>query len=401
MEFGKVRNFKLDPMGTPLYLKFEEIFWKKSLWYYYQNTLMDDFRNLDSVFQDPKEFIRLYLEISKKELPDNLKDYLNNKENIRRMSHTVSTFFLGLLLYEEMGSIKCYLNHYLNKLERMIYESDTEQEYIELPFSYYWFLMCFYHDFGYFIVKKNDGGIDIFGETNWRDIKIEGKELLDELLPLGVDIPTFIVESCKEYLDYSSERFRDKESDEHLDHGTISGLIYYTERKKRNQELFNQPDNIGKTSCITHDGRVPLHWSKFLYEIVHSSISWNIISHNFWFKKSTNGEIYKNRLNSLITDVPLVKIKDYPMYFFMTLIDTIDPVKILTKDDDPDIEDKTLEILKNVGFMKDSSTLFQLDLTSKYSFDNYYQGMRGNDYWLGITDLGDRVNQTVKISISL
>jgi len=137
-------------------------------WFYYEEYPynLHEFRNLDDILNNPGEFVKKYLLKGSKE-PE-FYEYLDRPEFKYRLTHTVSIFFLGVILYNEVDFLKKCIDKYLISLELEIIEKDPHHECIELPFSYYWFLVCFYHDLGYFSLRNDDVRFSKQGEMGKR-----------------------------------------------------------------------------------------------------------------------------------------------------------------------------------------------------------------------------------------
>jgi len=296
------------------------------------------------------------------------------------MTHTVSIFFLGIILYHKVKFIKKCVDRYLISLEIKIIEKDPNHEFVKVPFKYYWFLVCFYHDLGYFSLKNE--GVNLFNHDTWEGREFEVRTILEKIKGLGHGIPDFIMNNSFKYLDYRKEQFINDESDEPIDHGFLSGTYYYYNREKKFKEIFSSIENRYKDRCVENE----LHWSKYLLEVVHPSISWNIISHNVWFKKEIEGTGYRDKgMNDLISNHPKVVISEYPLYFLLSLVDTIDFVKSFINLNDFDIDwvTNTRTVLENVSFEKTTtSNSFRIQLEG-YDRDQFYLKMKKNEYWLG------------------
>lgn len=99
----------------------------RNLWNYYNSYFENPFNNS----QKATEFIDKFLKVGGKSLAVNMSD--TNCEVRRRNFHSVFVYFLGILLYNELG-------------EELEIVSETGKNY---EFPYLWYLVCLAHDYGY------------------------------------------------------------------------------------------------------------------------------------------------------------------------------------------------------------------------------------------------------------
>lgn len=351
----------------------------RNKWYYYnergENHL--GFQVINEILTNPGEFVKKYLLKGLKE-PE-IYELLDIPLFKARMTHTVSIFFFGIILYDKIEYITKCIDKYLVSLEIEIMEKDPDHEYIKLPFCYYWFLVCFYHDMGYFSINNPD--IRLFNKESWEDKELEVRSILEILINKGNGIPDFIKNSSFNYMEYRKKEYQLGNQNEPIDHGFLSGTYYYYNREKKFKEIFSRLRNHGKNSCIENG----LHWSRFMMEIVHPTISWNIISHNMWFSKEIDGEKYRdNGLNDLITNHPKVKIGEFPLYFLLCFVDTIDFVKYFVRDNSPTYSEDTKNVLEKISFDNSvNSKSFEIQITD-LDFNEFYKKIKKNESWLGI-----------------
>ena len=72
-------------------------------------------------------------------------DKLKNEEpDTNRLRHVVSLFFLGIALYSNISVIRDYIDNQISGLGILNKENSAERR-----FSFFWFLLCIYHDLGY------------------------------------------------------------------------------------------------------------------------------------------------------------------------------------------------------------------------------------------------------------
>jgi len=353
---------------------FSKLLDQKEKWSYYKHFDYENF-DIERIKYYPYQFVEKYLRVGDKS-PDDLVNQFPLRDD-RKMFHSVSIFFLGIYLYTESNTIKKYVNEYLDKIKSVVKDKGED---IDIVFPYYWFLTCFYHDLCFEVSIRDEYDGDFYGYNLWNiEIEKKVKKTLDSLQPLGIDIPQHIKNCVKKYLDYRKDKGNPIE---HIEHGILGGTYFYHERR----EKFNKKRDFmgGRDSFIDPD--TGLHWSTNLLEQVHSSISWTIISHNIWYPEPDDRKNYiDNHLNELL-DKPKVSINRYPLYFFLCLIDTLDPVKYFSDEIRRERKISKDEYLKNcdLTMVNDSQFIIQLKGDIIIYFENYYYKLKGSEYWLGI-----------------
>lgn len=175
-------------------------------WNYYRNNL-----DINSILQseNSRNFIHDYFENGAKVLPmlinpESARNYINdyftaarkeyalsfdfdeqNQLPDDRAIHTVSAFFLGLLI-----------ENCLNGEDTLCIESNNNN----FPFSYLWFLTCLYHDYGYCVTERDNISVSFptrapeanknrFGNLNSRSF--EYRALGQSKRILGIDLSPF------------------------------------------------------------------------------------------------------------------------------------------------------------------------------------------------------------------
>lgn len=306
---------------------FEELLKDKKIWQYYDDMNISD--DIGSIFDDPKDFIKEYLDIGDK-LTLELKDIMIELSQVNpgRLKHTVAIYFLGILLYSKCISIRKHIDLYIKKKEEEVHSTN-------ISFNYYWFLICFIHDIGYSFKHQNPvASFEIFGTTGSASIEKEVVRILEKMEGCDI-IPRGVVSSWNNYLNY---RKSDENNGERIDHGILAGAYFYYALK----ELYLQKkvNNENKEEFIDNN----LFWSVKMLKNVHMPIAWIIVAHNMWYCNkncATKKDIKKYEdagLNDLIIDKPIVNLKKYPLYFLLCLVDSIDPVKFLNNKGENDIE---------------------------------------------------------------
>ena len=167
-----------------------------------------------------------------------------------RAKHTISIFFLGILLYEKCGSIKESIDQKLKIITNNANCNDKNHNY---PFTYLWFLICFYHD----VATSFETDFDKLEEK----IELEIPEFKDDL------IPSFYKDIWLSYLRY-------RQCDNKLDHGIFGGLLFYNDMEKifeQKKDSYEKESNVKITDekWFIVSG---LRWSKKILENIHNPI---------------------------------------------------------------------------------------------------------------------------------
>lgn len=273
---------------------FKKIIERPKDWQYYSTEInISNLNNSD----DCKKFIEKQINISEKsdtELFNSIEKL--SKTSPGRLSHIVSTFFLGLWFFNHKQTTflrKAIMNEFA-KLDIFTNTQDFEHQ-----FKYIWFMATLFHDLGYPAEES------------------EGEKLKSRIPSTKLSVPPFYNDV---YFDYYKYR-------EYKEHGIYAGIQFYLNMCNIRQEK----EKVGNTN---------LYWRKELDEL-YQYVAWTIISHNIWFINDTldnrrNGKVqqYKdNNLDPLIisnfNESPDYKIKfhEYPFFVFFCIIDTIEPLK--------------------------------------------------------------------------
>lgn len=213
-----------------------------------------------------------------------------NIEGLRLPNHICSVFFLGIIIYNNTSLHKKY------KIE------NNAPGYESFPFI--WFLIALFHDNAYQIEEDKDLARSI---NNIEDLKTL----------YGIENFFFDKKSTKcQQLINSREKYfsyRLKEWGK-IDHGLLGGILLFDRLVKiRKEKKKNNEEN--------------LFWGQKLvnqYKLAADAIS----IHNIWLPEEKNRKTYKKSgLSELINFTP-IKFKDFPLFYILGLVDTIEPFKI-------------------------------------------------------------------------
>ncbi|MFK8281587.1 hypothetical protein [Capnocytophaga cynodegmi] len=243
-----------------------------------------------------KKFIREFIKLSGK-----AKNVLNEEiEKIgNRATHIVSTFFIGHYIYQNT-EFKNLIDEQIGVLCKKWQAESSD------CFSYIWFLTCLFHDLGYAIEKE---------EKKYNSLE-ELKKNTRELKAVE-EIPNFYNKVHIGYYEYhNNEHSRN-------DHGITAAYLMYNSLCKVRKIAEEYPDKTQGN----------LFWGKEL-ENIYNFCAWNILAHNIWFcseeDKDTAEKYKKYKLDELILSDKnryKIELKKYPFFFFLCLVDTIEPYK--------------------------------------------------------------------------
>lgn len=261
--------------------------------------------------------------------------------DLRLPNHICSVFFLGVLLYYKTSFHKKY------KL------GNNEPGYSSYPFI--WFLIALFHDNAYQMESENAlANISSLDDLE-KHFSIE-HHLLDKKFPKCTEL----IQSRKSYFLFRLQQWK------LIDHGILGGLLLFDRLVKirREKKLANE-DN--------------LFWGKSLeyqYKLAANAIS----IHNIWLPTIETQENYKKfGLDNLINFKP-VKFRDFPFFYILGIVDTIEPLKTYQADG---FSDKY--ILENLSFdFRKSSLVVSNNINSKLDFNKLIAKTIYFENWLDI-----------------
>lgn len=416
--------------------------------YYHANINAENILQADT----SSRFIHQYFENGEKELPlllnpEDAAIFLENyflaarKERVisfefdrqyalpaERAIHTVSGFFLGLLIEN------CLNGENLLSIEYPEY----------FPFSYLWFLTFLYHDYGYCVAEREDSPIaiparapipnDIHLQRNSKIRFEEYRALRQVKTELGISLSPFspypgmfsyashghkvglenallrelTQRSCTiachsklqfntgvkihghqytstvvtRYFNYCiNERNR-------LDHGIIGGYLFYDRIIKNYLSAY---------LSALREARYPVSLSDFYFRDRHFSenqlpvfsyIADCILVHNIWKQSEDTCELYERyNLNTALGEAyKTITIKDNPLLYILAITDTLEPIKAYATIN-PEIvsESINLEYLPGTRMLTFSSSNNAVDIRT------LYQKAKGLEEWTSVrcTELRD------------
>jgi hypothetical protein len=286
----------------------------KNRWAYYSGL---EKYTLDKLRHNPKRFIKDYLGRGSK-LPPNVERIISLYLTEVRAYHTVSIFLLGIVVYENVKSLRESIDKYLEKFKK---------EYSELCFSYFWFQICFYHDIWSDLEKNTDLDTMKILETIFADAKVPNiSDVIHEMNQHSKVIPPEIRSCWHNYL-----KMREKKKNIWHDHGFAGGALYFYFRKLGFEDIRKRQDVIKVNHDRFYDRNTELYWSQELLDTAHQDIAWCIVAHNIWYIQEHDQnyqEYLDNSLEELIITQPIFEVVQYPLYYMLLLIDTFDVFKM-------------------------------------------------------------------------
>ncbi len=258
-----------------------------------------------------------------------------------RASHSVSMYLTGLCLHIECNALKCII--------------DNQLEIVNIDdFRYLWFLFSLYHD----------------STLHVEDVDSNSEQLISRQLE-------FMRKYFKHPYTLSNILlyYKFRISNGRNDHGIYAGCLFY----KRMSRNINNAVAQKRRICSRHNEYFDkndfyyknLHWSAE-HKKWHAFIASLIIKHNIWFRnieidlRTDIEEYVAHNIAAFIIDNNLrMSFDSNPLLFLFCIIDTIEPVKLLHK-----CCDKNIDILKGIGIsIKDIGDKLQLSITKSDNFE--------------------------------
>jgi hypothetical protein len=263
---------------------------------------------------------------------------------LRLPNHICSVFFLGILLYNKTDFIQKY------KLER------NAPGYATFPFI--WFLIALFHDNAYQMEDKNQ--LQKISSIN---------DLIDEF-----DIKHSLFDrkfsKCKELLSSRNNYFLFRKKNWNVvDHGILGGMLLFDRLVKIRREKHKANEDS-------------LFWGRKL-ETQYKTAANAISIHNIWLQPEKTCK--KFNLETLIKFTP-IKFSEFPLFYILGIVDTIEPLKIYKDDNLSDID-----IFKSIDFEFGSNFLkVSESKNSKIDFSKLIDKTKYFKNWLDINIISDK-----------
>ena len=361
-------------------------------WNYYERKMINP-------FEDPflvKDFIKEYFNYGGKSMV--VADLVNEMEPMRH-THTVSAYFLGLLIKQNICPDLEILSNS---------ESDSYR------FDYLWFLVCLFHDMGY--AQENDWMYKFRYKNDAKEFKKQYKEVFINKFPrsfvyddLGIIFcaPHLFRESFSSqgisqisnnsYIRYNNgyeikrsrysrdtvlnylEYCKMSEEIKHYDHGIVGGLWLYDSLIKNHYKQYSvekeKNKNISLDNFISSDN---LHFCKEQWRIF-AYLADCIMSHNMWPATNKTNELYgRCGLNELMLgQYKTIKFLENPILFLLAVADTLEPIKIYSG-----IGLSDIEIWNGISIQINSKKIKMRIMDSRMPLETISEKVIGIDSWL-------------------
>lgn len=339
---------------------YNEILLDKNKWDYYGNSWYQP-SDIINLFSNGESFIKSYLENGQK-LSERTSFQIDELSSSNRIKHTLSIYLLGILFYDKCLTIRRSVEKQLTQSERWItHEGEMT------PFTYYWFLICFFHDLGYCLeTKKIADALD--------DLIIYQEGKLSAILPTNyrsnLGIPSIIRDNIHKYFKY---RYMERNC---IDHGIIGAKLFFDERfdhyelKKKKYGMRNFIEN-------------KRYWSNTILQNIHLPVAWTIAAHNVWFDNGNTEYTSKYRdygLDGLIIKKPIISITKHPLLSLLSIVDSIDPIKFFLRENTEITIEKIHKEYK-IEFLENGFRINVMGIDTDIG-DRYYNQIRKIDEWI-------------------
>jgi len=213
---------------------------------------------------------------------------------LRLPNHINSVFFLGILFYYNTDFHKNY------QLEH------NEPGYSTFPFI--WFLIALFHDNAYQMEDKN-ALEDLASIADVQKYFSIDHLLFNEKIESNCQ---YLLDSREAYFNYRKSVWKV------VDHGILGGLLLYDRLVKirREKKRKNEGNHF---------------WGKNLeqqYLLAACAIS----LHNIWLPQKGMEEVYQNYGLDNLLSFKKIKFSDFPLFYILGIVDTIEPLKTYRDD---------------------------------------------------------------------
>ena len=295
-----------------------------------------------------------------------------------RYYHSASIFVLGMVIYKNVTILRNKINKFL--------KSDNYDEFL-----YSWFLSTFIHDLGYGVVTSDEPYM-----WNYTDINQISKKtysiLESKLSSVTGSVPKEVRENLLKYKRYKDWRINQNKSQEYIDHGHFSSAVFLEDREARFKKKKLNGEFIHLGNEIYKDKNTGLIWSDNILKDTQIKVGKVIAGHNVFFKRpyENDARVYRREgLEDLLVYEPVYSFDEYPFYFLMQLVDTIDLFKHYSKyyefGNNTNHQECYLRIFEDIDF-EFGENFIRLTFNN---FENeflkiYCREIRSECYWLPI-----------------
>jgi len=380
-------------------------------WKYYKGNMINPFEDRFDI----SDFIRKYFDYGGKGMV--VAELINEMEPMRHY-HTISTFFIGLLIKKKI----CPTLEIINDAD----ENDN------FEFSYLWFLVCLFHDMGYVQEKdwtykykyreNSNDYIRNYGKGKWRNHRDKGYEFDD--LGIVYAVPSIVkrmTSKCKD-MDFKKSgsylvRFNNEieisdamysrktilnylefckmdENIRHYDHGIVGGLWLYDSLMKNYNKQFVIKKRTDKNIDF-YNFSIPENLHFFAEQRnIFAYLADCINAYNMWpANEGTNQKYKKCKLDELTKErFKLIRFRDNPILFILALADTLEPIKTYA-----DLHMSEIEIWSGIDIEIEQDSLIIKVLDNRMPFDRIASKVIGIDEWIDVKIVIDTECRELKI----
>lgn len=248
-----------------------------------------------------------------------------------KLSHTVAIYLLGYCLREIVDV----------PLQNFIKNNTHGYDY---DFRHVWFLSSLYHDTASAIesVANLHKPLNFYLGAN--NVKFNVYDHIPEVP--SARLFTYARGLVENYFDYRSDFFSC------VDHGILGGFLLFDKLRKNYDDAWRDFQKYNKFNAESYD---KFEWRCLLWKRCHldlfTIIADSVIGHNIWVSQDV--KLYNHYgLDPLINPGnQRISCSERPLLFFLSLLDTIEPVKCLERDDHgrlpPSIALKSVDIQLN------------------------------------------------------
>lgn len=332
--------------------------------------------------------------------------------NSMRSMHTVSAFFIGLLLKKSIGE----------NLDIICSNSD------DYEFSYLWFLVCLYHDMGYAIendwtykftyrnqskkysnIRKccwyrssmyEDLGLVFVAPSLYNEVSFPkwSKDIdrrndgITFRNGIRVKRATYTRKTIFNYLEYCKMNPQIK----HYDHGIVGGFWLYDSLMKNYYETYRREKEFDRDIDFENfQANGNRHFS-LEQRWIFAYLADCIISHNIWPATKEKNEIYKEYdLNELVEpNFKKITFGNNPILFILAIADTIEPIKLYSGVSGME----TIDIWRGIDmkFERGGMTIKLLD--DRLKFSKAQTKIKDLENWGDVHTISGKDNRKIEIT---
>ena len=338
---------------------------KKWIYWDYNNNILQKVKNIIPDFSalylpdSGKNLIELLLHVGEKETGNLIQNI--GKLSPERKRHIVSLFFIGHILYDHIAIIKDKVNL---QLVNLLSPEQEENETLQKTFSFFWLLLCLFHDLGY---GYEEGKVIIEG-----DLKIDEiyKKLNKKFYP-----NIYNVENLKRHNEYRLCKWGVR------DHGIWGGKVFFSDMLYIKRIL--EKSYRGNETKIFHISDV---------DQIYAYAAWIIMCHNLRYDdgngKYTDCFKCKHLDDFIKPKARCISLKSNPLLFLFCFADTIEPTKALYSQQKDPNRSKDICKLLELDF-KGNELTFNVDKLKDYTVGVNYRGtiLEMRDWLIDVSDV--------------